>query len=393
MILPRSQPQEKFSDVLQARRDVVKKLLVLDANAPWLRWLLHDVARKGVLVRALRPYPAHLFATSKDLRQNLLRWQFTGDLYAEKRTVVMGWQRLPRISTAMALQSCRSAIKEMGGVDAVMYTLPQYAGVAEQLKSPLKIYYAYDAYFAYGWEASIVARNEPALLKSCDMSFGVSELLSEDFRKITNKPVYALRMAAAESFVQEVRQPIPIPDDVKNIPRPIVGCTGQINHTYDWELIESLSKALPQMSFVFAGPVFNEPEHRARIEGVLKLPNVHGLGRKPHEQLPRYLKSFDVCLNPLTVMPFNDRRSPLRLYDYLSTDKPILSTAVSEAFTHLPLIEIFKTPEEAVALLQKVTSPDHRVDMEARTNYLQHNTWDARADQLLTLLNQLQPES
>jgi glycosyltransferase involved in cell wall biosynthesis len=138
------------------------------------------------------------------------------------------------------------------------------------------------------------------------------------------------------------------------------------------------------------GPIFKEPAEVQRpMEAVMARPNVKWLGPKPHDELPGYLRGFDVCLNPLAITEHNDRRSPLRLYDYLATDRPILSTAIREAFTHGPLVETFKTADEGVALLRRMLAGEIRVDKAARMAYLQNNTWEARAEYFLAAIKEV----
>jgi glycosyltransferase involved in cell wall biosynthesis len=264
--------------------------------------------------------------------------------------------------------------------------LPQYAAVAEQIQAPCVVYHAYDPYLAYDWDQAMIADSERRMLKRADLVFAVAEALSDDFRKTAAVPVFTLRNAVSASFIERLKQTLPAPGDLAKIPHPIVGCTGQINKSYDWEAIVAIAGQLPEMSFVFVGPVFDEPEVRDTIHRARSLPNVHFLGSKPHDELPNYLSAFDICLNPLKPTPFSDRRSPLRLYDYLATPKPILSSNIGEAHSHGSFIEVFKTPAEGVECLRRMVSLYYRVDMAERSTYIQANTWDARAGQFISNL-------
>ena len=194
--------------------------------------------------------------------------------------------------------------------------------------------------------------------------------------------------AASIEFIERLSKPVgPVPADLAALPRPIVGCIGQINRSYDWDLIAGLADALPDVSFVFVGPVFQEPVELAkRVDAALAKKNVRHLGPKPHDELPDYLQHFDVCFNPLAVNSHNDRRSPLRLFDYLATEKPILSTAIREAHEHVPFIEIGRDLDECVRVLRRMTAADYTVDLAARREYIRQNTWHARAQQLLRLI-------
>jgi hypothetical protein len=163
-----------------------------------------------------------------------------------------------------------------------------------------------------------------------------------------------------------------------------VGCIGQINSSaYDWELIEHLSASFPSAHFVFIGPRFKEQSNSAanRIEAVFGRRNVHWLGPKPHAHLPAYLRRFDVCINPLCVSEHNHRRSPLRLFDYLTTDRPIISTAIAEASNHVPFVSIAKDKEEFRRFLDEALKQKTAADLQPRWDYIAANTWQARADE------------
>jgi len=174
-----------------------------------------------------------------------------------------------------------------------------------------------------------------------------------------------------------------------SIPTPRVGCVGQINSSaYDWELIEHLSANFPSAQFVFIGPRFKEGSSSAadRLETVFARPNVHWLGPKPHAHLSAYLRRFDVCINPLCVSEHNHRRSPLRLFDYLTSDRPIVSTAIAEAFNHVPFFGIGNDKEEFRQLLGEAFKVKVAPDLERRRDYIAANTWQTRADEFGQLL-------
>jgi hypothetical protein len=278
-------------------------------------------------------------------------------------------------------------LREQPGTDAIVYTLPQYAGVAEHIDGPLCAYFAFDPYRFYEWEPRATAALEGRMLDRADVVLAISDALSEDFRSQTQTPVVTCRNAVSRSFIERMGQPSPTPPDLQKLPRPIVGCTGQINRTYDWELIGALATELTDISFVFVGPVVDEPAPMAqRIKSVLQLANVHWLGPKPHEQLPGYLSGFDICFNPLLVNEHNDRRSPLRLYDYLATDKPILSTGIREARIHEPYVQIGQTAQQCAQILRQFAGGEYDLRVAQRRRYIEQNTWEDRAALLVGTL-------
>ena len=53
------------------------------------------------------------------------------------------------------------------------------------------------------------------------------------------------------------------------------------------------------------------------------------LGARPHEQVPAYLQHADVLLVPHVVNEFTDSLDPIKLYEYLATGRPAVSTPVA----------------------------------------------------------------
>ena len=99
--------------------------------------------------------------------------------------------------------------------------------------------------------------------------------------------------------------------------------------------------------------------------------------------MPAYMRSFDILMNFLRADAFGDRRSPLRLYDYLTTDRPIISTPVREAQEHLPHIHIAKDAGEAIGLIREILAGGHAPDIAARKTYIASQSWHCRAKEIL----------
>ena len=128
----------------------------------------------------------------------------------------------------------------------MVYTLPQYARVANRgLHSgrsgrTTEVYFAYDPYACYtGWDPVAVAAGERDLLTHCAAAFAISPALAEDFRKRTSRPVFVQPNGVSEIFLAAFDGPLPPPDDLPAGGPPVVGCVGQISRAYDWDLIRS----------------------------------------------------------------------------------------------------------------------------------------------------------
>ncbi|HSD05591.1 MAG TPA: glycosyltransferase family 4 protein [Nitrosopumilaceae archaeon] len=54
------------------------------------------------------------------------------------------------------------------------------------------------------------------------------------------------------------------------------------------------------------------------------------LGRKPHEEIPKYLLCADVCLDSFPDEPYYAAAHPIKLLEYGACEKPVVATRVSE---------------------------------------------------------------
>jgi glycosyltransferase involved in cell wall biosynthesis len=286
---------------------------------------------------------------------------------------------------AAAIDARLAALKH----DAVMvFTLPYYSRLAGRWAGVPKVYFAYDPYGCYtGWNPATVAAGEREMLAHCAAAFAISPALADDFRRLTDRPVFVQPNGVSEAFLAAFDSPLPAPDDLPHDASgpPIIGCVGQMSRAYDWLLLADLVGLCPEMRFAFVGPLFGEGAAvQAQIDRVLSAPNVCWLGPKPHDELPRYIQRFTVCLNPLRSEPCNDRRSLLRLYDYLASDRLIVSTAVAAALEHGRHVIVGRDAAEMAASLRAaVAGGTPAVDQVARREYVRHFTWKRRAEMFL----------
>jgi len=77
----------------------------------------------------------------------------------------------------------------------------------------------------------------------------------------------------------------------------------------------------------------------------------------------------------------------LRLYDYLATDKPVLSTAIREALELERFMGIGHDVSETVKLLEQMLAGRYPIDLEARRRFIVGQTWEDRAAQLSAVLD------
>lgn len=114
-----------------------------------------------------------------------------------------------------------------------------------------------------------------------------------------------------------------VPEDMRSIKPPIIGYAGYIStKRLDTELIESLAKEFPDCSLVLVGEI----DPAFPVDTCSRYHNIYLLGVKPFNQLKKYIRCFDVCINPQLVNEITRGNYPRKIDEYLIMGKPVVAT-------------------------------------------------------------------
>lgn len=155
--------------------------------------------------------------------------------------------------------------------------------------------------------------------------------------------------------------------------KPIIGYIGTIAPWLDRVLINSMARCLPEYEFVFIGPLLLQ--HGVAITSS----NMHFLGHRDYEDLPRYLSNFSYCLIPFKLTEMTKGVNPVKFWEYLASGIPILSTQLPEI------------PPEYVTLVTDDLFPgfspvESEAGRDARIALASDNSWTNRAAKLLEII-------
>ena len=106
----------------------------------------------------------------------------------------------------------------------------------------------------------------------------------------------------------------------------------------------------------------------------------------PYENIPALIAGFDVCINPFVIDKLSDTVSPIKLYEYLASGKPVVSVDMPAAREFADLISIVRTPVEFLAALEDQIKKNEKAtvlhDVKARQKAVANYSWDARFQQV-----------
>jgi glycosyltransferase involved in cell wall biosynthesis len=161
----------------------------------------------------------------------------------------------------------------------------------------------------------------------------------------------------------------------------VIGYYGALADWFDYELVMRAATARPEYAFVLIGPNYDGSLGKSQIRNVK---NIFWLGPRPYAELPRYLKYFDVATIPFKLNEITHSTSPIKLFEYMAGGKPVVTTAMHESSRFAGVL-VAETPEDYVDKLDEAlklrTDPEY---LNIIDRVAQENTWDARAQQILT---------
>ena len=137
------------------------------------------------------------------------------------------------------------------------------------------------------------------------------------------------------------------PADQAAIPWPRLGFYGVVDERMDLELVAALADSRPDWSVVIVGPVV-----KIDPASLPQRPNIHYLGGKTYEELPRYLAGWNVALMPFSINESTRFISPTKTPEYLAGGRPVVSTPIVDVVRHygeLEAVKLASTAEEFIA--------------------------------------------
>jgi GT2 family glycosyltransferase/glycosyltransferase involved in cell wall biosynthesis len=218
---------------------------------------------------------------------------------------------------------------------------------------------------------SAIVSAEAALVRECDLLVVSAARLLQKWTA-SGRPIVLARNGVDADFYADRCQPN---DRLANTAHPIVGYFGAIATWFDVDLVAHAARARPNYQFVLLGGVFD-----VDVSELQKLPNVSLLGQQPYETMPQYLFHFDACMIPFKVSPITEATDPVKLYEYLSGGKPVVSVRLPEIATYSDLVHLADSPEEFVAGLDRAIGERDPDSAGRRREFARANTWGTRYD-------------
>lgn len=230
-------------------------------------------------------------------------------------------------------------------------------------------------------------QREQELFKKADLVFTGGQRLYESKREQHND-AHSFPSSIDKAHFGQARDPkLAEPADQAGIAHPRVGFFGVVDERLDIELLGQLATNHPEWQFVIIGPVVKiDPATLPHTK------NIHYLGGKNYQELPAYLRGWDVATLLFARNESTEFISPTKTPEYLAAGRPVVSTSIRDVvrpYGDLNLVQIADDPKDFGKAIAYALEQGKDADWRTRTDdYLATISWDLTWQNMVNLMQE-----
>ena len=244
---------------------------------------------------------------------------------------------------------------------------PFWFDIAYKLSGAFTIYDCMDYHAGFGDDSKYLIELENVAMAKSDLLILSSQDLYERFSK-KNKNAILVRNGCEFSYFNTKTQL------VHNNTKKQIGYYGAISSWFDADLVIELAKYYSDYDFILIGAMHGCDN----VQGLKAMDNITLVGEIPYLELTKYLYSFDVCIMPFKVNELTYATNPVKVYEYLASGKPVVSTLLPEVVMMGNVVYTAKDLKEFIKKIKDAIENDSKIKQQARINFSKSNDWQSR---------------
>lgn len=303
------------------------------------------------------------------------------NLYPDSMIESINWigihsifKMLNKVNNRRFASSIQKAIDALGFRDFILFNdndMFRSFHLKEMLKPALYVYYSRDYMLAVDYWKKHGEKLEPQLIASSDICVANSTYLADYCRQFNPNSYYVGQGCELDLFMDFNGE---APEDMKKINGVKIGYVGALlGLRLDMGILTEIASKRPEWQLVLVGP----EDELFKGSELHQFPNVHFLGSKSPLDLPAYIHSFDICLNPQVISQVTIGNYPRKIDEYLVMGKPVIATstpfmeAIFNKHTYLA-----KNPADYIRLIEVALQEDNKERQEERRRFAAEHTWE-----------------
>ncbi|HPE56794.1 MAG TPA: glycosyltransferase [Bacteroidales bacterium] len=258
----------------------------------------------------------------------------------------------------------------------------------EYLQPKMYIYYMRDNLIKNPYWKKHGIKAESGLIAKADVVTNNSLLYTEYGQKY-NSHSYMVGQGCDVTLFDDRNNRIKVADDLKDIPKPLIGYVGFLtSRRLDIALLEYLADEKPEWSFVYVGP----EDDLFAASSLHDKTNVWFLGPRKPEELPSYVKGFDVAMNPQLVNDATIGNYPRKIDEYLAMGKPTIGTLTKAMEYFKEVCYLASSKEEYIHLIEKALEEDSQILATQRMRTGLDHSWENSVNEIYSAIERVAKE-
>lgn len=236
-----------------------------------------------------------------------------------------------------------------------------------------------------------VVEQEKLLASRANIVFSTTPGLAEKLKKYNSKTYFTPNVGDYERFFNVKNKGFELPEDLKEIPHPIIAFTGAVDeYKFDKKLFQKIAEDYPSYSFVIIGPLaLKDKESTKKSLGYEKLENVFFLGRKEFTDIPQYVSFFDVMTIPYQLNDYTVGGCfPVKFFEPLAAGIPVVVTDLPSYYPFKDVCYISKDPNEFSQNIRRALEEDSSDKAKQRQEVAKRNTWEGKVSIMLSFIDE-----
>lgn len=255
----------------------------------------------------------------------------------------------------------------------------------ELLKPVLYIYYMRDFLTRNPYWRQQGVRLEPKLIRKADLVVNNSELYAGYGRQF-NPHSYMVGQGCDTSMFNDMAREIRKAPDIAHIPSPVIGYVGYLSsRRLDINILETIARQRPDWNLILVGPEDDE----FSSSSLHSMKNVFFPGQKNPDELPEYIKAFDVCINPQLINDATRGNYPRKIDEYLAMGKPTVATSTEAMEYFRDYVYLGVTGDDYIRLIETAITENDTITRQKRREFATNHTWENNVNEIYRYIIQV----
>ena len=292
--------------------------------------------------------------------------------------------RLQRsVNTRLVASAVRKQIdRHFDRPPVVITTIPMTVDLIGRIPASRWIYYCVDDWSTWpGLDHATLTASERRLIERADAIVAASDRLAEHVAEAGHDATVITHGVDAEMWSDP--PPVathPIVEQIEELPRPHAVFWGMIDTKLSVNALTSLA-GRSEGSIILIGPHSDGARELSRIQGV------HLFDAVPPDVLPHIASLADALIMPyVTDHPALIASQPLKLKEYLATDRPVTCTDLPSTRAWSDCADVVSVDAFATTVINRLHTATPIEQMHCRHQRIPGETWQAKAAQFEQLL-------